>query len=161
MQSLMWSFEVDPVKLCTQLPRLRFLSPIRNPLDHALSLQNYYRSGIPEFVQPYLINLELHQVFRFILKSHKYFFDQEKKCPSNFYSFTPQQFGPKVCESLANFLCVEMDHKWVTDALKVFEDRSTSAGKGKNEFLRVLNSEFSDDQKFVSLMYEASSCNRA
>jgi hypothetical protein len=41
---------IDPPALAGRLGRLRFLSPIRHPIDHALSLRHFYANGVPPWV---------------------------------------------------------------------------------------------------------------
>ena len=102
MREALRNRNIDPPALTRRLDRLRFLSPIRHPIDHAISLQHFYRNGIPPYIRPGLSDLQLNSVLRYILGCHRDFLRYSSTCPDKFFWFTETEIGASLLKIKAN-----------------------------------------------------------
>jgi len=155
VQTLFWKAGIDPVSLSVRFPQLRFISPIRNPLDHAFSLQKYYNKGIWGPVQGYLESTELEDLFRYILKAHKSFLELHDRAPNRFLYFYEIDIGPDLTRQLAEFLEVDDDPEWDDLAPHVMKSVKRYPPNNEKLFKSILYSEFGDSGSFTSRMERA------
>jgi hypothetical protein len=98
-------------------PRLRFLLPIRNPLDCATS---NLRTGHAN-----LFGLEkspdLHQVLDAILDEILWVMERQDRYPEHFFHFLENDFGPEQALALAAFLDLDTNPAWVSVAQEAFD----------------------------------------
>ncbi len=110
---------VDLTYLIAQNQRLKFLLPIRNPLDCSLSIS---RIGITKFY-PELKDGDTHSLLASILEEIKWFVDLYDQDPGHFLYFFQDNVDAKVLQSLAEFLGLSQDERWIRDSLSVYELR--------------------------------------
>lgn len=97
-------------------PALRFLMPIRHPLDCA-------QSNIRTNTKKYLEGLEsenLVDVVDTILEEFRWVFGLAEVYPDRFFIFFQDDFDRTTLEKLADFLNISRNEGWLADALKVW-----------------------------------------
>lgn len=109
--------KVDMSALIKKNRRLKFLLPIRNPLDCSLSIA---RIGISKFY-PELKNDQLHALLDSILEEIKWFLDLSVKFPDQFFYFYQHAVDANVLRALAKFLGLSEDERWIKDSLSVYK----------------------------------------
>ena len=92
-------------------PKLRFLMPIRNPLDCAKS--NFRLGHYRHF--PEAKDEPVEGVVRFFVELVGWFLDLRADHPDNFFCYFEQEYGPQTLEELARFLKVDVDPTWISD----------------------------------------------
>lgn len=110
---------VDLADILAQNEKLRFLMPIRNPLDCAVS--NYRNGQARHFLD--LENYRLENILDCILREILWFLDLQKDHPERFFYFFENDFDESLLSSLADFLCLEPVSDWIEDALKCYKLR--------------------------------------
>lgn len=110
---------VDLTHLIAQNQRLKFLLPIRNPLDCSLSI---HRIGVTKFY-PELTEGDIQSVLVSILEEIKWFVDLYVQDPTHFLYFFQDGVDAKVLQGLAEFLGLSQDERWVKDSLSVYKLR--------------------------------------
>jgi hypothetical protein len=108
---------VDPTELTKQNPRLKFLLPIRNPLDCSLSIA---RIGIPYFY-PDIEGDDIQSVLGSILEEIKWFIDLFGRDPDHFFYFYQDQVDAATLQKLATFLGLSPDERWLRESLSVYQ----------------------------------------
>lgn len=152
VQAMFWKSRIDPVSLSVRFPQLRFVSPIRNPLDHAFGLQKYYKDGIQEPVQNYLCSTRTTDLFRYILTAHKSFFDLHARAPERFLYFFEEELGPNLAQRLTRFFQADDDPEWNNLFPKVMVNVNPYAHKNEKIFKSILYSEYGGDKPFIGHM---------
>ena len=123
--------------------KLRFLMPIRNPLDCATS-------NISTKMYKIFPNLDygasFEEVLEAVLDEFNYFFTLAEKYPDRFYCFFEHEFSGETLNELARFLGVEVDKRWYADAMGVFSNNSSyDYPREQLEYYeRLLKEKFSD-----------------
>lgn len=108
---------VDVDALLEALPPLRFLQPVRNPLDCAVSsLKHKYKlfRGLPE-------DPTVEQVLDAILREYAWFESLQRKHPDRYFAFYEYNFTAEVLRALAAFLELAPDEQWVGRARQAFQ----------------------------------------
>jgi len=107
-------------ELLDRLPALRFLQPIRNPLDCALSYAGrpgrLRLLGLPRGVDP-------SRVLEMILEHHAWFLEQEKRFPERLLHFVEDEVGEDLARRLQAFLELEPEGEWIRDFVEAFQVR--------------------------------------
>jgi len=111
--------KVDLPDLIARNQRLKFLLPIRNPLDCSLSIS---RIGVARFY-PELKDGDVHSVLRSILEEIRWFVDLQGEDPTHFLFFFQDEVNAEVLQGLAEFLGLSHDGQWLKDSLKVYQLR--------------------------------------
>ncbi len=112
--------EINLPDLFRQNEKLRFLLPIRNPLDCASSIT---RMGGKRWYGD-VIQGDVKKALDLVLNDFKWYFDQRQKNEDHFFHFFQNQFGEGSLNSLADFLGVRRDKKWIRDCLQVYKIRA-------------------------------------
>ena len=100
--------------LITQNPKIKFLMPIRNPLDVAIS--NFDR---PHKRLLSAQNLScLQDTVSAILEEIAWFISYKKEYPKNFFSFYQNDLNKNTLACLASFLEITPETRWLTDTEK-------------------------------------------
>lgn len=107
---------VELIGLTRKNPRLRFLLPIRNPLDVSLSIA---RIGISRFY-PQISDGDVRALLKTILEEIKTFLGLTKQEPANFYYFFQNDVSAQSLVALAKFLGLSKDERWINDSLSVY-----------------------------------------
>jgi hypothetical protein len=99
-------------------PRLRFLLPVRNPIDTATS---NLKSGHAPLFSGITSDSPVERVVEAILDEFAWIEGLRKKHPDRFFIFFEHEFGASTLEALAEFLQLEPDPQWCRNALAAFE----------------------------------------
>jgi hypothetical protein len=105
---------IDLAEVAEREPRLRFMMPLRNPLDCALS--NYRKGHHRHF--PQLAGGPVEPVIDFMTELVGWFLDLRREHPSAFFGFLESEWGRPMLERLASFLRVDTDEIWMRDVLR-------------------------------------------
>jgi hypothetical protein len=109
--------QVSLEDLISKNSKLRFLMPIRNPLDCAIS---NLKSGHAKYFRSLKI-FSIENVLNSIIKEISWFLDLRKDHPDRFFYYVESGFTKRLLISLANFLQVKQDDDWIHDALDCFQ----------------------------------------
>ncbi|MEX1248252.1 MAG: hypothetical protein WEA61_07180 [Anaerolineales bacterium] len=107
----------DLGQLVKNNPRLRFLLPIRNPLDCSLSLS---RIGISKFYPQFNDN-DLFPLLKTILEEIKWFVELAEEHSEHFLHYFQDEVDSHIFRRLARFLGLAEDPRWISDALNVYQ----------------------------------------
>ena len=107
---------IDLVQLCDQYERLRFLMPIRNPLDCAIS--NTKTGHARHLVSGKII--EIKQILERILREIAWFIGLNEVAPDRFFYFFENEFNRSTLLNLAKFLNVDPSKEWIEDAINCY-----------------------------------------
>ncbi len=98
--------------------KLKFLMPIRNPLDCA---ESNMRTG-HMFIFPDLNKQSSYEeVLESILKEFSWFFDLQRKHSDKFFHFFENKFNENTLLDLSKFLKIKPDREWINSALYNFQ----------------------------------------
>lgn len=156
VQALLWRQNIDLVSLVGPLLQLRFVSPIRNLLDHARSLQRYYASGVWALARDYLLSTRPVDVFRYLLKAQKSFFDFHQRAPTHFLYFFENEMRSLLLHDLARFLDVDEDPECEQIADKVMTSKFRYEPEAVDLFREIRRSEYGENAAFIHHMEKAS-----
>jgi hypothetical protein len=98
---------------------LRFVMPIRNPIDCAQSIikkgmqKKYGDSSTDDYLKLLDINLD----------AMKWFLELQDRHPDRFFHFYQDQLDANVLEELATFLGLSKDERWIRDTLGIYKLR--------------------------------------
>ena len=111
---------IDVGALLERLPTLRFLMPVRHPLDVAASNMEtghweVFRD-LPERTLPAVLDAVLDEI--------AWFFDLAERHPDRFFSYFQDGFDQDTLLALARFLDIPHDTGWAADANRCFVLRS-------------------------------------
>lgn len=139
--------ELDLEKLFNIDKRLRFLLPIRNPLDCAIS---NLRTGHVKLFRGIKQDATIQDVIIAIIDEILWFADLENKFPDRFFHFYEYNISQKMLNELANFLQIDTDEDWIDsivsdikvkpgylhdkDLIEYYKDKVTSLSSGYPEF---------------------------
>jgi hypothetical protein len=98
--------------------RLRFLLPVRNPIDCAVS---NIKSGHAKLFPGLDPDAPVEKVVEAILDEFKWVRSWERKHPDRFFIYFEPEFAEETLVRLADFLKVEMNEEWKRNALAAFE----------------------------------------
>lgn len=112
--------KVDLDDLLQKNERLRFLMPVRNPVDCALSNM---KSGHATALTRSTKNPTYTEVLTAILLELSWFFELQKKHPDRFFCFFENTFNREVVQQLAHFLKIEPEKRWVDDVIANYNIR--------------------------------------
>lgn len=104
--------EIDIRALLAAEPRLRFIMPIRNPLDCAIS--NARTGHFKLFGEE---TADLPRILDRVLDCLAWFADLQAQHPDRFFCYPQDEFGARLLSDLACFLSVDDDPQWIEDAL--------------------------------------------
>lgn len=108
--------------LCARNDRLRFLMPIRSPLDCALS--NLRKPLVLRRLVPNGEMWSFESVLDAVLETIAWFLDHQQRNPDRFFSFFQDEVGPAMLSRLAAFLQISPDERWIRDALRCYQLRA-------------------------------------
>jgi hypothetical protein len=108
---------IDLQRLFEQEQRLRFLLPIRNPIDCALSNQKTGHAKLWGLGQPASVEDILEQV----LDEIHWFYQLQQQYPTRFFHYLENKFNHDTVVELADFLCLKQDPEWQEAVLEAFD----------------------------------------
>lgn len=97
--------------------QLRFLMPIRNPVNCAQSIVRY---GMRRQYED-LPSFDLEHVMDAVLAELRWFVDLKHKFPDRFYFFYQDQLNSEGLKNLAEFLGLEANSMWINDVLAIYK----------------------------------------
>ena len=109
---------VNLAALFSENERLRFLLPVRNPMDCAFS---NLKTGHVKYFRGLDEHSQVEQVLEAILDEFAWFENLRARFPGRFFTFFEHEFGRSTLQSLANFLELPADESWVQNAIRAFE----------------------------------------
>lgn len=109
--------QVDVGALLAAEPRLRFLMPVRHPLDCALSNRRTDHTRYFGDLDP---KAEVPEVVDAVLDHLRWTADLERAHPGRVFLYTARGFGASTLRDLAAFLGIEAEARWIEDALEAF-----------------------------------------
>jgi hypothetical protein len=98
--------------------RLRFLLPVRHPIDTATS---NLKSGHAPLFDGITNDAPVERVVEAILDEFAWIEQLRRKNPDRFFIFFEHAFGRPTLEALADFLGLERDEAWIQHALAAFD----------------------------------------
>lgn len=114
----------DLGSVINNLPSLRFIIPIRNPIDIALSTQVfYYRYGVPDYLKPQFPDFSFQSALGYVMTTFQYCFRLKEEYPEKIYFLYQDALGRNVFERLEKFLGLPSDARWQTEAASCFVAR--------------------------------------
>lgn len=111
----------DLDEILSRNKRLRFLLPIRHPLDCAVS---NLKTGHVDLFPNLDRRANLPAVVDGILDEFAWFFDLEQRWPDRFFHFFEHGFDRAMLADLADFLQLPRDGGWMDRAVEAFEIKS-------------------------------------
>ena len=99
--------------------KIRFLLPIRNPIDCANSLQRLKMSR----VYGNKTSGDLQSIIDLVLDDFHWFLELEKRYPDNFFHFFQNRYDAEMLVRLEAFLGLPHDEQWISDALSIYRLR--------------------------------------
>lgn len=117
---------VDLGNILSRNNKLRFLMPIRNPLDCAVSNVKFFgdTEQLDQFFMLQNRQNVLRKVLVAILDEFKSFLDWQKQYPDRFFYYFEHDFEKATLFSLADFLRVEPNENWCENSLEAFDMKS-------------------------------------
>ena len=110
--------EVDVAALLEAEPRLRFLMPVRHPLDCALSNRN---TDHTRYFGELDAQAEVPEVVDAVLDHLRWAAELQRDHPDRVFLFSERRFGRRTLVDLAAFLGIEADERWIQDACAAFQ----------------------------------------
>ena len=111
------SNNIDLAALFDRNPCVRFLLPIRHPIDCAIS--NAKTGHGKRFDQ--VESQDPASILNAVIREVAWFRAQAARYPERFFSFCQYEFNAELLRQVARFLRIEADERWVRDALKCYE----------------------------------------
>lgn len=99
--------------------KLRFLMPIRDPMDCAISNSRQSKWLLFDGIN----DNDARMVLRGVLAQHAWFFGLQQRFPDRFFHFYEFDMGDAVLESLAGFLAIPYDGEWAESAKRMWDIR--------------------------------------
>ena len=132
VQSILWKeglylanhlrkHNVDPLHLIEQQKRLKFVLPIRNVLDCAVSNKKTTLACIFKDINE---DSSLKDIISAILEEHLKFFKRQQKMPAHFFHFFEHSFDKETLMAYCHFANISFDEQWAIDVLSIFNMKS-------------------------------------
>jgi hypothetical protein len=109
---------VDLGAIFRQNGELRFLMPVRNPMDCAIS---NLQTGHAARFSSCSMNSSVVEVLGAVLEELSWFLGLQRTFPDRFFCYYENAFEASWCGEIASFLEIAPDLRWQEDVLKVFE----------------------------------------
>jgi len=131
----------DLAGLCTKLPRLRFLMPVRNPMDCAVS--NLKTGHARHLVDKGSETFE--DVLDRIMREIAWFKSYEARMPDRFFSYYQFDFNEAMLKRLAGFLGLAPDPSWIADSMACYDLKASYPHSGERvaAYRRLVDEHFS------------------
>jgi len=140
---------VDLGAIFARNPRLRFMLPVRNPIDCAVS---NIKSGHVKLFRGLDENSPIEKVVEAILDEFKWVRGLERIHPDRFFIYFEPEFREETLVHLAEFLEVEMNEEWKRNSLAAFEikKRYDHPEPLVMHYRRAVQERFADDEDFAA-----------
>ena len=113
---------IDLKYILSKEERLRFLMPIRNPLDCAIS---NLKTGHVNRFRGLDQRSKVSEVLLAILKEIHWFASHKKNHPDRFFYYFEHSIDREMLLKLASFLSLDADEDWISRALRVMVNKSS------------------------------------
>lgn len=113
---------VTPLRLIEKQPKLRFVLPIRNVLDCAVSNKNTTLAYIFNDIDQ---NSSMEEIVSAILDEYVMFFKNQKENPSHFFHYFEHGFDKETLMAYCLFAKIPFDEQWAEEVLSIFEMKSS------------------------------------
>ena len=107
--------------LIKQQKRLKFVLPIRNVLDCAVSNKKTTLAYIFNDIDK---GSSLKEIISAILEEHLKFFKRQQKMPDHFFHFFEHSFDKETLMAYCHFANIPFDEQWSLDVLSIFDMKS-------------------------------------
>ena len=126
---------------------VRFLLPIRNPMDCAIS--NVRTGHGKRFDQ--VQRQDFRDVLKAVVREIDWFHRLSRAYPDRFFSFCEYEVDASLLASLAEFLSIEADPRWIRDALHCYDVKASYDHSAEHvaELQRLIDDHFADDAEFA------------
>ena len=112
---------IDPLFLIKQQKRLKFVLPIRNVLDCAVSNK---KTNLALIFNDINEGSSIKEIITAILEEHLAFFKQQQKMPAHFFHFFEHSFDKETLIAFCHFTKIPFDEQWALDVLTIFDMKS-------------------------------------
>jgi hypothetical protein len=117
--------------LLDQQPRIKFILPIRNPIDCAISnfKLGYHKAGSFErrLLYESIPSDSLEGMLEFIVRSHTWCLRFAESYPDRFFVFSQSDVDNEFFARLAQFLDIEAIDTWIKDCIKISDFKESYA----------------------------------
>ena len=109
--------EVDVLELIKHNDKIRYILPIRNPLDCAVSNQ---KTNLALIFNQISDQSTLQDIIKAILDEFLIYFQNQKKSTSHFFHFYEHTFDKNVLEKFCEYMSLPFDDQWYDDVIKIY-----------------------------------------
>jgi hypothetical protein len=120
--NLIRSHRVDLGALFQATPVVRFLMPVRNPLDCATSNQNRIHVKLFAGLEQ---GASIRDVLAAVLREIQWTLHRQREHPDRIFVYYENEFDRSTVEAIATFLRLEQDAQWIDNVLNTFVIDST------------------------------------
>ncbi|MDX1388229.1 MAG: hypothetical protein R3344_03515 [Acidobacteriota bacterium] len=110
--------DLDIPALLERNPKVRFLMPVRNPMDCAVSNA---RTGHVEHFKGLKPDAPIAAILEALLVEYAWFARLEERFPGSFFSFHQDEVDAERLRGLSRFLDLDAPETWIQDALTVYD----------------------------------------
>lgn len=115
--NILRSGKTDLDLVMKEIPRIRFILPVRNPLDTASS---NIKTGKTAIFRGLERNAALEGTVTAVLKELRWFMDLSGRWEGRFFHYFQHSWNRGTLNELAAFLELPADERWIQDAISVF-----------------------------------------
>ncbi|MGY8987375.1 MAG: hypothetical protein ACKVG7_02340 [Flavobacteriales bacterium] len=109
--------EVDVLELIKHNDKIRYILPIRNPLDCAMSNQ---KTNLALIFNQISDQSTLQDIIKAILDEFLIYFQNQKKRIAHFFHFYEHTFDKNVLEKFCEYMSLPFDDQWCDDVIKIY-----------------------------------------
>ena len=109
--------EVDVLELIKHNDKIRYILPIRNPLDCAVSNQ---KTNLALIFNQISDQSTLQDIIKAILDEFLIYFQNQKKSTSHFFHFYEHTFDKNVLEKFCEYMSLPFEDQWYDDVIKIY-----------------------------------------
>jgi hypothetical protein len=113
---------ISPLQLIKKQAKLKFVLPIRNVLDCAVSNKKTTLAYIFNDIDQ---NSSMEEIVSAILDEYVMFFKNQKENPSHFFHFFEHSFDKETLVAFCHFAKIPFDKQWAEEVLSIFEMKSS------------------------------------
>lgn len=144
---------LDPAEVAARWPKLRFIGPVRRPLDHIRGLRGFDRHQIPNASSP----PTFEEAARHILAAHYSFWQRARRRPDGFFQFRETEMSAALLTRLASHIGVAPRADWLALAAPLFQgskmyDHDDSE---RAAFRALLDETYGQEPEFVAFIESA------
>jgi len=116
---------VDLHNILSRNHKLRFIMPIRNPLDCAVSnLKFFGKTQLCQLFTQLNGRAGVGEVIEAILDEFLWFLELKKQHPDRLFYYFEHEFGNKIVRDMGDFLSIDADEQWCKNSLEAFDVKS-------------------------------------